>query len=208
MYITSSHFLYYSYDLALVQCEHYSHNDKIFLAIPNMPGSMDQSGSGSGHATTQALATLQLMICELQYVLQYIVINKTITNNKKNCYSYCIFSSLSTKYNWHHNCHNHGLCQQKWPRSAPHEALRSMLTLRMDGWQPTELADVFWGGLRVFMALKVFLCSNIDASSQHRSVLRAIHTLNSPQKSYPLAQEVVTHPFDTLAQSARLYVVH
>jgi hypothetical protein len=35
----------------------------------------DQSGSGSGHNTTQAWVTLQLGIYELQYTLQYIVIN-------------------------------------------------------------------------------------------------------------------------------------
>jgi hypothetical protein len=31
------------------------------------------------------------------------------------------------------------------------------------------------------MALKALLCSGDDESPQHRSVLRAIHTLNSPQ---------------------------
>jgi hypothetical protein len=38
------------------------------------------------------------------------------------------------------------------------------------------------GGLRVFMALKALLCSGDDELPQHRSVLRAINTLNSPQK--------------------------
>jgi hypothetical protein len=38
------------------------------------------------------------------------------------------------------------------------------------------------GGLRVFMALKVLLCSGDDESPQHQSVLRAINTLNSPKK--------------------------
>ncbi len=32
------------------------------------------------------------------------------------------------------------------------------------------------------MALKALLCSGDDESRQHRSVLRAIHTLNSPKK--------------------------
>jgi hypothetical protein len=41
-----------------------------------MPGSIDHSGSGSGHATTRTRATLLLAIYELQYVLQYIVIFK------------------------------------------------------------------------------------------------------------------------------------
>jgi hypothetical protein len=39
----------------------------------------------------------------------------------------------------------------------------------------------FLEGLRVFMALKALLCSGNDESPQHRSVLRAIHTLNSPK---------------------------
>ena len=43
---------------------------------------MDQSGSGSGHATTWAWAMLQLAIRELQYVLQYMVTNKTIDTKK------------------------------------------------------------------------------------------------------------------------------
>ncbi len=55
--------------------------------------------------------------------------------------------SLSTKHNWRHNRHNHGRRQQKWPPSTPHEALCSALTLLMDGWQPPEIADVFFGGV-------------------------------------------------------------
>ncbi len=47
-----------------------------------MPGPLDQSGSGSGHTTTRAQATLQLGIYELQYVLQYIVINKLFANKQ------------------------------------------------------------------------------------------------------------------------------
>jgi hypothetical protein len=43
---------------------------------------MDQSGSGSGHATTQARAMLQLVIYELQYILQYLVINKNFANKQ------------------------------------------------------------------------------------------------------------------------------
>jgi hypothetical protein len=40
---------------------------------------MDQSGSGSSHATTWARAMLQLVIYESQYVLQDIIINKIIS---------------------------------------------------------------------------------------------------------------------------------
>jgi hypothetical protein len=45
-------------------------------------GPLDQSGLGSGHTTTWARAMLQLAIYELQYVLQYIVINKLFGNHQ------------------------------------------------------------------------------------------------------------------------------
>jgi hypothetical protein len=43
---------------------------------------MDQSGLGSSHATTWAWATLKLVIYELQYVLQDIIIKKRISNKQ------------------------------------------------------------------------------------------------------------------------------
>jgi hypothetical protein len=46
---------------------------------------------------------------------------------------------------------------------------------------PPSLWMYYLGGLRVCMALKRLLCSGNDALPQHRSVLRTIHTLNSPQ---------------------------
>jgi hypothetical protein len=55
--------------------------------------------------------------------------------------------------------------------------------LKWMGDNPPSLWMYFMGGLRVFMALKALLCSGNDASPQHRSVLRAIHTLNS-HKNY------------------------
>jgi hypothetical protein len=50
--------------------------------IPNMPGSKDQSGLGSSHATTWPRAMPQLAIYELQSVLQDIIINKIISNKQ------------------------------------------------------------------------------------------------------------------------------
>jgi hypothetical protein len=58
------------------------------------------------------------------------------------------------------------------------------------------------------MALKAPYCSGNDASPQNWSVLRAIHTLNSPKKIYPLAWGVVAHPFNNLAWSAKPHVRH
>ncbi len=55
---------------------------RAFLQYPICRGSLDQSGSGSGHATTRARAMLQLAIHELQFVLQYIAINKFFYNHQ------------------------------------------------------------------------------------------------------------------------------
>ncbi len=49
---------------------------------PICRGPLDQSGSGSGRAPTQARATLQLAVPELQYFLQHIVIDKIIVSKK------------------------------------------------------------------------------------------------------------------------------
>ncbi len=49
------------------------------------------------------------------------------------------------------------------------------------GNNPPSLRMYSLGGVRVFMALKAILCSSDDESPQHRSVLRAIDTLNSPK---------------------------
>jgi hypothetical protein len=50
------------------------------------------------------------------------------------------------------------------------------------GVNPLSLQMYSLGQLRVFMALKALLCSGDDESPQHRSVLRAINTLNCPKK--------------------------
>ncbi len=51
------------------------------------------------------------------------------------------------------------------------------------GDNPPSLRMYFWGGSRVFVDLKVLLCSSNDELPQHRSVLGTINALNSP-KSY------------------------
>ena len=48
------------------------------------------------------------------------------------------------------------------------------------------------GGVRVCMALKALLCSGNDASPQHRSVLRATHTLNNPKNYIRLLGGLLT----------------
>ncbi len=97
---------------------------RAFRRYPICRGSLDQSGSGSGHATTRARATLQLAIYELKYVLQYIVINKLFGNHQLILvFLFLSFSSLSTKHNWCHNCHNrygrlYGCVGWCWPLEA------------------------------------------------------------------------------------------
>jgi hypothetical protein len=75
---------------------------------------------------------------------------------------------------------NHGCCQQKWPPSTPHKALRSMPTHRMDSRQCPKQADVIFGLLRVCMALKTLQCCGNASLPEQRSALRAIHTLYPP----------------------------
>jgi hypothetical protein len=54
-------------------------------------GPLDHSGSGSGHATTRAQATLLLGIYELQYVLR-MFINKLFGNNQLILVFFFLFS--------------------------------------------------------------------------------------------------------------------
>ncbi len=60
---------------------------------------------------------------------------------------------------------------------APRQCIKWM------GDNPPSLRMYFFGGWRVFMDLKVLLCSGDDELPQPRSVLGTINALNSP-KSY------------------------
>ncbi len=89
LWTTFSPFLSCFYLEAPAQCVHCSCNDKSFPTIPNMPGF---------HWTkvVWALAKLQLVLCDSQYVLQYIVMYTTLLR-KSNFSNYItFFSSLST----------------------------------------------------------------------------------------------------------------
>jgi hypothetical protein len=55
------------------------------------------------------------------------------------------------------------------------------------------------------MALKALLCSG-DAHCHSIGVFEGHTHPQHPQKIYPLAQGVVTHPFDTLAWGAKPHV--
>ncbi len=64
---------------------------RAFWRYPICRGPLDHSGSGSGHATTRARATLLLATYELQYVLQYIVINKLFVSHQLSLVFYFFF---------------------------------------------------------------------------------------------------------------------
>ncbi len=199
MWITFSHFLRYFYVLASVQCEKRSHNDKSFPVIPNMPGSIGPKwfglrppyNSGLVHAT---ISDTWIIICFTIYSNTY----KHWSQTTSFSVFIAMFSSLITKHNWRHNRHNHGRRRRKWPPSAPHEALRSALTLRINRLQPPKLADVFFEGVEGVYGPQVLLCSGDDELSQHRSVLRAIHTLTSPKNYIRLLDWL--SPIHTLRQ--------
>jgi hypothetical protein len=51
---------------------------RAFRRYPICRGPLDQSGLSSSHATTRARAMLQLAVYKLQYLLQYIVLDKLL----------------------------------------------------------------------------------------------------------------------------------
>jgi hypothetical protein len=90
-------------------------------------------------------------------------------------------SHATTKHNRHYNHHNHGRRRWKWLPSAAHEALHSTLTCQMDGWQPPRQAGIILGCVEVVYGPQIAPLFQQCTSPQHWSVLRAIHTLNTPQ---------------------------
>ncbi len=156
---------------------------RAFRRYPICRGPLDHSGLGSGHATTWARATLLLAIYILQYVLQYIVINIFFGNHQLILVFLFLFSvalaqittSITTATTMAAASGNGPLAPHMRPG-----ALRRCVEWMGDN--PPSLRAYSLQGLRVFMALKVLLCSGDDELPQHWSVLRAINTLNSPKK--------------------------
>jgi hypothetical protein len=76
---------------------------------------------------------------------------------------------------------DHSCRQQKWPPSAPHEALGSTQVHRMDGQHPLEHANIILGGYEGVYGPQntpmVWQCALLE----QRNALRAIHTFNNPQ---------------------------
>jgi hypothetical protein len=114
---------------------------------------------------------LQVAVRELQYVLQHIIIDKIIDSKKLVLVISFHFSEaiaqnttgVTTATTMAATGGNGPQAPHMRP-CAPHRCLKWM------GDNPPNLGMYFMGGLRVFMALKVLLCSGNDASPQHHSV--------------------------------------
>ncbi len=148
-----------------------------------MLGSIGPQWFGLRPCHNSGSAMLLLAIYELKYVLQYIVINKLSINHQLILVFLFLFSvalaqsttGITTATTMATAGRNGPLAPHMRP-CAPRQHVEWM------GANPPSFRMYSLGVLRVFMALKALLCSGDDESPQHRSVLRAIHTLNSPQK--------------------------
>jgi hypothetical protein len=157
---------------------------RAFQGYPICWGPLDQSCSGSGRAPTWARATLQLAVRELQYVLQHIVIDKIIVSKKLVLVISFHFSvAIAQNTTGITTATIIAVAGRNGPQAPHMRPCAPRQRLEWMGDNPPSLRVYFMGGLRVFMALKALLCSGDDASPQHRSILRAIHTLNS-RKNY------------------------
>ncbi len=129
---------------------------RAFRRYPICRGPLDHSGSGSGHATTWARATLLLAIYEIQYVLQYIVINKLFANHQLSLVLLFLFSvALSQNTTGVTTATTMAAAGGNGPL-APH--MKPCAVRRRVEWMgdnPPSLRMYSLGGLRVFMALKV-----------------------------------------------------
>jgi len=89
---------------------------------------------------------------------------------------------------------NHSRRRQKFPPNAPHDALRFAPSSSHNGWQPPELADTIFKGLRGCMALITLRC-NGDASSSEQTRWGS-YTPSTPLTLYPIFWGIVTHAFE------------
>ncbi len=128
---------------------------RAFWRYPICRGPLDQSGLGSGRAQ----ATLQLAMYELQYVLQYIVINKLFANKQLILMILLLFSvAIAQNTTGVTTATTMAAASRNGPL-APH--MRPCIPPQHLEWMddnPPSLRMYFGGGLRVCMALKVLLC--------------------------------------------------
>jgi hypothetical protein len=125
---------------------------------------------------------LLLAVYELQYVLQYIVINNFFGDHQLILVFFLFSVALAQNTTGVTTATTMAAAGRNGPL-APH--MRPCIPRRHVEWMgnnPPSLQMYSLGGLRVFVALKALLCSGNEESPQHWSVLRAINTLNSPKK--------------------------
>jgi hypothetical protein len=130
-------------------------------------------GGGLNPVIPLLTATQSIVIEKINFTLK--------TTNFNVCCIFQYFSSLSTKQNGVTTATAIAATGRNGPL-VPH--MRPCTLRRCIEWMgdnPLSLRMYFGGGLRVCMALKVLICSGNNALPQHWSVLRAIHTLNSPK---------------------------
>jgi hypothetical protein len=126
---------------------------------------------------------LLLGIYELQYVLQYIVINKLFGNHQLILVFLFLFSvALAQNTTGNTTATTMAAAGGNGPLAPHMRPCAPRQRVKWMGNNPMSSQMYSLGGLRVFMALKALLCSGDDETPQHQSVLRAINTLNSPQK--------------------------
>ncbi len=155
---------------------------RAFRWYPICRGPLDQSGLGSGHTTTWARAMLQLGIYELQYVLQYIVINKLFGSHQLILVYLFLFSvALAQNTTGITTATTMAAAGGNGPLASHVRPCTPRRCFKLIDDNLLSLQMYFGGGLRVFMALKALRCSRDDVLPQHWSVLRAINTLNSPK---------------------------
>jgi hypothetical protein len=130
-----------------------------------MPGSIGPQWFGLRPCHNSGSATLLLAIYELQYLLQYIVINKLFINHQLILAFLILFSvafaqnttGITTATTMATAGGNGPLAPHMRP-CAPRRRVEWM------GDNPPSLQMYSLGGLRVFMALKALLCSGDDES--------------------------------------------
>jgi hypothetical protein len=92
--------------------------------------------------------------------------------------------------------HNHSrpwLRRQKWPPSAPHEALRSNPMRRMDGQQPPEQDDIIFGAVEgVYGPQNTSMLWQCIIAGTKERLEGHTHPQSSP-KIHPQARMVVSH---------------
>ncbi len=167
-------------------------------------GPLDHTGSGYGHATTWARTTLLLAIYELQYVLQYTVINKLFANHQLSLVFLFLFSAALAQNTTGVTTPTTMAAAGRNGPLAPH--MRPCALPQRFEWMgdiPPSLWMYSLGGLRVFMALKALRGWWIATSSE---CFEGHKLPQQPQKVYPLARGVIAHPFDASARSARPHV--